>query len=108
LPTTSAFGTQYYSGMLNTFGTFEQKYGYFEIRAELPPIAGTWPAFWMEVTPWKPNVEADIMEARWRYALLPLRQGYGGEGGNETAYDDAYNRDPSDFTPMGCCGQHRP
>ncbi|WP_374576909.1 hypothetical protein [Phenylobacterium sp. J367] len=36
----AAYGREYSSGMLNTFGIFEQKHGYFEIRAEMPTAAG--------------------------------------------------------------------
>ena len=45
-------GPYWYSGILtsvdNSGQGFAQKYGYFEIRAKLPPGPGTWPAFWMK------------------------------------------------------------
>jgi len=58
----SALGRPYSSGMINTRGIFEQKYGYFEIRAELPDELGTWPAFWLVTDPYTPGVEADPLE----------------------------------------------
>jgi beta-glucanase (GH16 family) len=57
-----AFGQPYSSGMLNTKGIFMQKYGYFEMKAVLPTALGTWPAFWLSQDPYKPGVEADVLE----------------------------------------------
>src|SRR6185295_6841168 len=85
----AAFYTQYYSGMINTFDTFEQKYGYFEIRAEFPSVAGVWPGLWMQTVPWKPNIEADIAEARGVEPYFHYVRAYGGEGNTQTLYDDA-------------------
>jgi len=57
-----SLGASYASGMINTKGIFEQQYGYFEIRAQLPTAAGAWPAFWMVPDPNGNGIEADITE----------------------------------------------
>lgn len=40
-------GYDYTSGMLNTYSSFSQTYGYFEMRADMPTDRGAWPAFWL-------------------------------------------------------------
>ena len=55
-------GASFASGMINTKGIFEQQYGYFEMRAQLPTATGAWPAFWMAPDPNGNGVEADITE----------------------------------------------
>jgi len=46
---------------------FAQKYGYFEMRAKLPPGAGVWPAFWLMGVPAHKDksltqIEIDVLE----------------------------------------------
>jgi glycosyl hydrolase family 16/glycosyl transferase family 1 len=45
---------------------FAQHYGYFEMRAELPPGPGTWPGFWLNSNQphdaKEPGVEIDVVE----------------------------------------------
>jgi beta-glucanase (GH16 family) len=68
-PASQAFQTQingydYTSGLLNTYSSFAQTYGYFEIRADMPTEQGVWPAFWLLPADgsWPP--ELDVVEMR--------------------------------------------
>jgi Ca2+-binding RTX toxin-like protein len=55
-------GLPYVSGMINTYGTFSQTYGYFEICAQVPSGQGLWPAFWLlpQSGNWPPEI--DVLE----------------------------------------------
>ena len=52
----------YSSGVISSVSKFSQQYGYFEIRAQLPPGQRMWPAFWMVPNPTGGRPEIDIME----------------------------------------------
>ena len=95
------WGANFTSGMLNTENSFAQKYGYFEMRAEVPTAAGAWPAFWMLPSPYKPNAEADIMEGLGATPNVDYRRAFGGAGGDETQYDNALNSNPGGFHTYG-------
>jgi beta-glucanase (GH16 family)/Ca2+-binding RTX toxin-like protein len=94
----AAWNRDFTSGMLNTLGSFEQKYGYFEIRAEMPTAQGTWPAFWMMTHPFTSGVEADIFEGLAATPNVDYRRAF---GGSETLYDNALKIDPSGFHTYG-------
>lgn len=75
----STYGATYASGMINTRGIFQQQYGYFEIRAELPTAHGSWPAFWMVPDQNTQGVEADITENIAINPTIDFVRAYGGD-----------------------------
>lgn len=56
------WGYDYTSGLLTTEKSFAQKYGYFEIRADIPTGNGVWPAFWLLPADQHQIAEIDVME----------------------------------------------
>lgn len=52
----------YASGIITSYGKFDQAYGYAEMRAKVPKGQGFWPAFWLYTM--NPNFsdEIDVME----------------------------------------------
>ena len=57
-------GQRYTSGILTTFNSFAQQYGYVEIRAKMPAGKGYWPAIWLIPMKWSPPhpPEIDVVE----------------------------------------------
>ncbi len=60
----------YTSGMLTTYSSFAQTYGYFEMRADMPDDQGAWPAFWL-LRPTAPG------RRNWMWSKCTARSKYG-------------------------------
>ncbi|WP_455919039.1 endo-1,3-1,4-beta-glycanase EglC [Ensifer canadensis] len=78
-------GYDYTSGMLTTYSTFAQTYGYFEIRADMPTETGTWPAFWLLPADgsWPP--ELDVVEMRGQQPNIVNVTVHSNETGEQTS-----------------------
>ncbi len=74
----------YTSGLLTTYETFSQTYGYFEIRADMPEKQGVWPAFWLLPADgsWPP--ELDVIEMTGQEPNKLLLTGHTSETGAHT------------------------
>lgn len=62
-PAAANGGTQpsYVTGLIQSHPGFQQSYGYFEARIQVPNLAGAWPAFWMHTSDggWPPEIDIE-------------------------------------------------
>jgi beta-glucanase (GH16 family) len=96
---------QYTSARLKTQGRFEQTYGRFEARIQIPYGQGIWPAFWMlgsdiERVGWPRCGEIDVMENIGREPHVvhgtmhgPGYSGANGIGGADSLVPGSYSND---------------
>ncbi len=52
----------YTSGLITSYSSFQQTYGYFEVRADMPKGQSLWPAFWLLPVDLGPHTELDAFE----------------------------------------------
>lgn len=52
----------YTSGTIASFGRFDLRYGYVEMRAKIPAGRGLWPAFWLRPDDASRTAEIDVLE----------------------------------------------
>jgi hypothetical protein len=74
---------QYRSGLINTYDSFQQAFGYFEARIFLPGTGGkisNWPAFWMDGENWPEDGELDIVEGLYGTAAYHFHSPSGAPG----------------------------
>lgn len=81
----------YTSGLLTTYQSFSQTYGYFEIRADMPDNHGVWPAFWLLPSDgsWPPEI--DVVEMRGQEQNTVHVAAHSMETGSRTAVSSAIN-----------------
>jgi len=103
-------GSAYTSARLLTKGKFEQAYGRFEARMQLPWGQGIWPAFWMlgadiDTNPWPGAGEIDIMEFRGQNPTIMLGTvhgpGYAGGQSISKSYELKNDRFDTGFHVFG-------
>jgi beta-glucanase (GH16 family) len=82
---------QYTSGLLTTYESFSQTYGYFEMRADMPDNHGTWPAFWLLPADgsWPPEI--DVVEMRGQNSETIQVSAHSNETGSRTTVSSAVN-----------------
>lgn len=103
-------GANYTSARLITKGLFEQKYGRFEARIQLPWGQGLWPAFWLlgndiDTVGWPQCGEIDIMEYRGQQPTIMHGSvhgpGYSGSEAISKSYDLINDRFDTRFHVFG-------
>ncbi len=84
------YGYSYTSGNLDTWASFSQTYGYFEMRAQLPAGDGLHPAFWLLPIDnlWPP--ELDVMEQRGQDRDTVIATAHANQNGQPLFYTAPY------------------
>ena len=84
IQTPAGSGLTYTSGMMTTYKSFNQLYGYFEVRAQLPTGSGFWPAFWLlpANNTWPP--ELDVFEMLGKDPNTVFETAHSNVGGDNT------------------------
>ncbi|ESZ19073.1 MULTISPECIES: family 16 glycosylhydrolase [unclassified Mesorhizobium] len=93
---------EYTSGLLTTYESFAQTYGYFEIRADMPETQGAWPAFWLLPADgsWPP--ELDVIEMFGKDPNKLILTGHSNATGTHTTVGTtAYAADTEGFHTYG-------
>ena len=82
---------EYTSGLITTYESFSQTYGYFEMRADMPDNHGTWPAFWLLPADgsWPPEI--DVVEMRGQDPSTVQVSAHSNETGSRTTVSSAVN-----------------
>lgn len=81
--TVNGINYDYRSGIVQSYGSFRQAYGYFEARINLQGTDGQiadWPAFWTTGETWPTDGEMDIMEGLGGSAAYNFHTPNGGRG----------------------------
>jgi beta-glucanase (GH16 family) len=96
-------GYAYTSASLHTSGKRQFTYGRFELRAQIPTAAGSWPAWWTLGinNPWPRNGEIDIME--FYRGMILANVAYQNSGGNIVW--DSFTKQISTY-PSGWANQY--
>jgi beta-glucanase (GH16 family) len=97
-------GQLYTSGLITTFRSFHQLYGYFEMRAQFPYGRGFWPAFWLlpDDLTWPPEIDVvEILghEPTKLYTTIHWRGLYGKP--NSTGFGTVVQDTTKDFHTYG-------
>ena len=96
----SRSGFPYSSGVISSHNTFNQMYGYFEIRMKIPHGKGLWPAFWLmpksSDNRWLWPPEIDVMENLGHntnviYMTNHYSSNYPGTGGSNLSSGGSYS-----------------
>ena len=90
--------TDYACGILNSFGKWTQRYGYFEARMKLPTKPGLWPAFWTMPdrgpdTPGESWRRADTHNGGMEFDIMEHLTAWGPHRFNIACHWDGYGKD---------------